>query len=140
MSTNSNRPGSSRTRRYLTFVVGPALFLIIGALLAALLIGGESARASGPFVDVASAPNEASMVSPTPCGAVAFRQVNSPSPENQNNFYGVSALSATAEERYLAFLETYPSIVRRVPQRMLAAYLGVSPETVSRIRKNLSRK
>lgn len=52
----------------------------------------------------------------------------------------VSALSASAEERYLAFLSTYPSIVRRVPQRMLASYLGVSPETLSRIRKNLSRK
>ena len=52
----------------------------------------------------------------------------------------VSALSATAEERYLQFLETYPSIVRRVPQTMLAAYLGITPETLSRIRKNLSRR
>jgi CRP-like cAMP-binding protein len=52
----------------------------------------------------------------------------------------VSALSATAEERYLAFLNTYPSIVQRVPQKMLASYLGISPETLSRIRKNLSRK
>jgi len=46
-------------------------------------------------------------------------------------------LSASARERYLEFLETYPSIVTRVPQRMLASYLGVSPETVSRIRKAL---
>ena len=52
----------------------------------------------------------------------------------------VSALSATAEERYLQFLATYPSIVRRVPQTMLAAYLGITPETLSRIRKNLSRR
>jgi CRP-like cAMP-binding protein len=52
----------------------------------------------------------------------------------------VNALSASAEERYLAFLETYPSIVQRVPQWMLASYLGISPETLSRIRKNLSRK
>jgi len=52
----------------------------------------------------------------------------------------VSALSATAEERYLQFLDTYPSIVRRVPQTMLAAYLGITPETLSRIRKNLSRR
>jgi len=51
----------------------------------------------------------------------------------------VSALSATAEERYLAFLETYPSMVQRVPQKMLASYLGVSPETLSRIRHKLSR-
>jgi CRP-like cAMP-binding protein len=52
----------------------------------------------------------------------------------------VDSLSASAEERYLSFLSTYPSIVRRVPQRMLASYLGVSPETLSRIRKHLSRK
>jgi CRP-like cAMP-binding protein len=52
----------------------------------------------------------------------------------------VNSLSASAEERYLQFLETYPSIALRVPQWMLASYLGVSPETVSRIRKKLSRK
>ena len=50
----------------------------------------------------------------------------------------VSNLSASAEERYLAFLQTYPSIATRVPQRMLASYLGVSPETVSRIRRKLA--
>ena len=52
----------------------------------------------------------------------------------------VSTLSASAEERYLQFLATYPSIVRRVPQSMLASYLGITPETLSRIRKNLSRR
>jgi len=51
----------------------------------------------------------------------------------------VSAMSAAAKDRYLEFLETYPSIVTRVPQWMLASYLGISPETLSRIRKNLSR-
>jgi len=50
----------------------------------------------------------------------------------------VSSLSATAEERYLEFLRVYPSIALRVPQTMLASYLGMTPETVSRIRKNLS--
>ena len=50
----------------------------------------------------------------------------------------VSTLSATAEEHYLEFLRVYPSIALRVPQSMLAAYLGMSPETVSRIRKKLS--
>ena len=52
----------------------------------------------------------------------------------------VSTLTTTAEERYLEFLATYPSIVQRVPQWMLASYLGVTAETVSRIRKHLSRK
>ncbi|HMF97998.1 MAG TPA: Crp/Fnr family transcriptional regulator [Vicinamibacterales bacterium] len=52
----------------------------------------------------------------------------------------VSSLSASAEERYLEFLRVYPSIALRVPQSMLASYLGMTPETVSRIRKNLSRR
>lgn len=52
----------------------------------------------------------------------------------------VSTLSASAEERYLEFMRVYPSIALRVPQSMLASYLGVTPETVSRIRKNLSRR
>ena len=52
----------------------------------------------------------------------------------------VSSLSASAEERYLEFLRVYPSIALRVPQAMLASYLGMTPETVSRIRKNLSRR
>jgi CRP-like cAMP-binding protein len=52
----------------------------------------------------------------------------------------VKSLSASAEERYLDFMHTFPTVARRVPQWMLASYLGVSPETVSRIRKQLSRK
>jgi len=52
----------------------------------------------------------------------------------------VSSLSASAEERYLEFLRVYPSIARRVPQSMLASYLGMTPETVSRIRKSLARR
>ena len=52
----------------------------------------------------------------------------------------VSSLSASAEERYLEFLRVYPSVAQRVPQNMLASYLGMTPETISRIRKNLSRR
>ena len=51
-----------------------------------------------------------------------------------------NALSESAEERYEAFLKKYPSIAGRVPQFMLASYLGVSPETLSRIRKHRSRE
>ena len=52
----------------------------------------------------------------------------------------VSAMSDSAEVRYLDYMNTYPSIAARVPQWMLASYLGISPETLSRIRKNLSRR
>ena len=52
----------------------------------------------------------------------------------------VKALSASAGERYQDFMRTFPTIAQRVPQWMVASYLGVSPETVSRIRKQLSRR
>ncbi len=52
----------------------------------------------------------------------------------------VQSLSATAEERYNDFMETYPSIVQRVPQHMLASFLGITPETLSRIRKLQSKR
>lgn len=49
-------------------------------------------------------------------------------------------LSATAEERYLNFIELYPNISLRVPQWMIASFLGITPESLSRVRKELSRK
>lgn len=52
----------------------------------------------------------------------------------------VGALAASAEERYEEFMRTYPSVALRVPQWMLASYLGITPETVSRIRKRSSRR
>lgn len=52
----------------------------------------------------------------------------------------VSQLVATAEDRYLDFLSTYPDLARRLPQRMIASYLGVMPESLSRIRKELAGK
>jgi len=52
----------------------------------------------------------------------------------------VTTLSASAEQRYLDFLKTYPSIALRVPQHMLASYLGIKPETLSRVRKKVASR
>jgi CRP-like cAMP-binding protein len=52
----------------------------------------------------------------------------------------ISSLTASAEERYNAFLKKYPSLIQRVPQHMIASYLGVTPETLSRVRKQQSLK
>jgi CRP-like cAMP-binding protein len=43
-------------------------------------------------------------------------------------------ISLTAEEKYQQFLHMYPSVHNRVPLHMIASYLGVSRETLSRIR------
>lgn len=49
-------------------------------------------------------------------------------------------LGASAKERYLQFVAMYPNILLRVPQIMVASYLGITPESVSRVRKELARK
>lgn len=43
----------------------------------------------------------------------------------------------TAEDRYLKLLKTSPSLLQRVPQHYLASYLGIKPQSLSRIRKKL---
>lgn len=49
-------------------------------------------------------------------------------------------MSATAMQRYEHFLETYPKIVQRVPQKMIASYLGITPEALSKLKGIRSRK
>jgi CRP-like cAMP-binding protein len=44
-------------------------------------------------------------------------------------------LNSTAEERYVDFIERHASLASRIPQRMLASYLGIAPETLSRVRR-----
>ena len=43
----------------------------------------------------------------------------------------IMLMSNTAIERYAHFVETYPDILQRVPQRMIASYLGITPESLS---------
>lgn len=51
-----------------------------------------------------------------------------------------SSISLSAEERYDSLIKIYPEFLNRFPQSMIASYLGISPETLSRIRKNLLKK
>ncbi len=51
-----------------------------------------------------------------------------------------SIISATLEERYATFTALYPDIVQRVPQHMIASYMGLTPETLSRVRQKMNRK
>lgn len=40
----------------------------------------------------------------------------------------------TAKQKYQSFVEHYPELALRVPQAMIASYLGIKPETLSRLR------
>lgn len=52
----------------------------------------------------------------------------------------IDNLSKTADQRYLDFLAKYPKITQRLSNIQIAAYLGVSPEFVSKIRRKITKK
>ena len=49
-----------------------------------------------------------------------------------------SAISLSHEERYKELTTCYPNIIQRLPQHMIASYMGLTPETLSRVRKRIS--
>lgn len=49
-------------------------------------------------------------------------------------------ISSSPEQRYLNLLESRPELMNRVPQYQLASYLGMKPESLSRIRKRVAEK
>lgn len=51
-----------------------------------------------------------------------------------------SSQSDSAEEKYRKLIKAYPDIINRSPQHDVASYLGITPETLSRIRKQISTK
>jgi CRP-like cAMP-binding protein len=56
--------------------------------------------------------------------------------EVQDEF--ASFIASTPEERYKALVQKRPQLVQRVPQHQLASYLGITPETLSRIKKRIN--
>lgn len=49
----------------------------------------------------------------------------------------IMLMSATARDRYVHFMETYPQLVNRIPLKMIASYLGITPEALSSIRRKI---
>lgn len=49
-------------------------------------------------------------------------------------------MSASAKQRYEHFIETYPQLSNRVPLKMIASYLGITPEALSNIRSKMRRE
>lgn len=76
-------------------------------------------------------------------GITGFNEFNTRALHNQvrQHQQRISLLiGATAEERYIDFIERYPNLLLRVPQWMIASYLGITPESLSRVRKELARR
>ncbi|RAJ93215.1 CRP-like cAMP-binding protein [Larkinella arboricola] len=51
-----------------------------------------------------------------------------------------SLITLSPEKRYLQLLENRPDLINRIQQYHLASYLGIKPETLSRIRKRIAKK
>ncbi|OJJ14834.1 hypothetical protein BKI52_40460 [marine bacterium AO1-C] len=51
----------------------------------------------------------------------------------------IMLMSATATELYQDFVTTYPDIMQRVPLKMIATYLGITPEALSKIRGEIAK-
>jgi CRP-like cAMP-binding protein len=49
-------------------------------------------------------------------------------------------LSLNARERYAGFCQKYPSLIERLPQKQIAAYIGVTPEFLSALRSEWRKK
>lgn len=49
-------------------------------------------------------------------------------------------VTSSPEERYLNLLETRPALLNRIPQHQIASYLGIKPQSLSRIRKRILSK
>lgn len=56
----------------------------------------------------------------------------------QERLFGSFAQSA--QERYMAFLKKYPTLSQRISQHLIASYLGISPEFLSKIRSKMLHK
>jgi len=52
----------------------------------------------------------------------------------------IASFSATAEEKYHKLLHNFPDLIQRVPQHMIASYLGITRETLSRVRKQIATR
>lgn len=53
------------------------------------------------------------------------------------NEYHIDALDLSELKRYLSFLQHYPELKEELPLREIASFIGVTPETVSKIRKRI---
>lgn len=52
----------------------------------------------------------------------------------------IQLMSSPAIERYEDFMATYPNVSQRVPQRMIASYLGITPEALSKLKRERNQK
>lgn len=73
----------------------------------------------------------------TPIGTILFL-AGEESANSKKQIQQIEILVQTAEERYYNLMETNPEILQRVSQKHIASYLGITPQSLSRIRRKSS--
>lgn len=74
----------------------------------------------------------------TPIGSILFLAGEQSSFSDKQN-QQIESMTLTAEERYHNLLKNNPELLQRISQKHIASYLGITPQSLSRIRKNLRR-
>ena len=72
----------------------------------------------------------------TPMGSLLFR-IGSENDFNEKQKQHLEFLTKTAEERYLVLLHNRPELLQRIHQKHIASYLGITTQSLSRIRKKI---
>jgi CRP-like cAMP-binding protein len=52
----------------------------------------------------------------------------------------ISSMTESAEDQYTKLIDNFPTCLQRVPQHMIASFLGITPETLSRIRSQMAAR
>lgn len=89
-------------------------------------------------LNVGSTEFEAEMLQKYPQFETICRIIGEVIMENQKELF-INFKITKPEDRYLHLIETRPDLIQRVPQYQIASYLGLTPQSLSRIRKRLSR-
>lgn len=70
--------------------------------------------------------------------SIILQEVEKTTGQAQDEF--AAFVISSPEERYLNLLETRPDLLNRIPQHQIASYLGITPESLSRIKKRIVSK
>ncbi len=91
------------------------------------------------LLSVGSAKTTEVLLTKVPGIAILFRKINDELLAKQQVKFD-NYINLSPSKRYLKLLETRPDLCQRIPQYQLASYLGIKPESLSRIRKRISNK
>jgi CRP-like cAMP-binding protein len=72
----------------------------------------------------------------TPIGSMLFLAGEQNS-NVEKQYQQIESMTKSAEERYLSLIENQPEILERIHQKHIASYLGITTQSLSRIRKNI---